>query len=159
MGCYTLRTMNGSAEAILELLRSRGLRMTPQRRAIVAEVMAAKGHISPAVVARRVQERVPGVNASTIYRTLDVLEGLGVVSHAHLESGPEYHRSSDGHHVHLSCSRCGSQDSLSLKEAERLKQLIVRHHDFNPDLTHFAISGLCASCQGRGPAPARTGTR
>jgi Fur family ferric uptake transcriptional regulator len=147
--------VSGSVESILELLRSRGLRMTPQRRAIVAEVMAAEGHISPAMVARRVQERVPGVNPSTIYRTLDVLESLGVLSHAHLESGAEYHRSSDGHHVHLSCSRCGSQDSLSLEEADRLRQLIVRHHDFNPDFTHFAISGLCASCQDRDRVPAR----
>jgi Fur family ferric uptake transcriptional regulator len=152
--------MNGSVESILDLLRSRGLRMTPQRRAIVAEVMAAEGHISPAVVARRVQERVPGVNPSTVYRTLDVLEGLGVLSHAHLESGPEYHRSPDAQHVHLTCSGCGSQDSLSLKEAERLKQVIVRHHGFSPDLTHFAISGLCASCQGRmAPAGARVPSR
>jgi Fur family ferric uptake transcriptional regulator len=121
--------------------------MTPQRRAIVAEVMAAEGHISPTVVARRVQERVPGVNPSTVYRTLDVLESLGVLSHAHMESGAEYHRSPDGQHVHLTCSRCGTQDALSLKEAERLNELIVRHHGFRPDLTHFAISGLCASCQ------------
>jgi Fur family ferric uptake transcriptional regulator len=147
--------VSGSVEAILELLRSRGLRMTPQRRAIVAEVMAAEGHISPAVVARRVQERVPGVNPSTIYRTLDVLESLGVLSHAHLESGAEYHRSSDGQHVHLSCSRCGSQDSLSLAEADRLRQLIVRHHDFTPDFTHFAISGLCAMCRGSQRAPSK----
>jgi Fur family transcriptional regulator, ferric uptake regulator len=134
-------------DTVLDLLRSRGLRMTPQRRAIVAEVMAAEGHISPAVVARRVQERVPGVNPSTVYRTLDVLEDLGVLSHAHLESGPEYHRSTDGQHVHLTCSRCGAQDSLSLREAERLKELIAKHHGFSPDLTHFAISGLCAECQ------------
>jgi Fur family ferric uptake transcriptional regulator len=141
------RTMSGSAEAVLDLLRARGLRMTPQRRAIVAEVMASQGHISPVVVARRVQERVPGVNASTVYRTLDVLEDLGVLSHAHQESGAEYHRLPDGRHVHLTCSRCGAEDSLSLEEAERLKQLIVRHHDFAPDLTHFAISGLCSSCR------------
>src|SRR5207245_1280137 len=102
-------------------LKSRGLRMTPQRRAIVAEIMAAKGHISPTTVARRVRERVPGVNPSTVYRTLDLLEDLGVLSHAHLESGPEYHRRSESQHVHLSCSRCGSQDALSMREAERLK--------------------------------------
>jgi Fur family ferric uptake transcriptional regulator len=121
--------------------------MTPQRRAIVAEVMASKGHISPTVVARRVRERVPGVNPSTVYRTLDMLEGLGILSHAHLESGAEYHRTADSNHVHLTCSGCGSEDSLSLREAERLKQLIARHHGFSPDLTHFAISGLCADCQ------------
>jgi len=138
---------NATADSVLEMLRSRGLRMTPQRRAIVSEIMAAEGHISPTAIARRVQKRVPGVNPSTVYRTLGVLEDLGVLAHAHLESGPEYHRRSDSQHVHLTCSRCGAEDSLSMTEAQRLQQLIVRHHGFSPDLTHFAISGLCATCQ------------
>jgi Fur family ferric uptake transcriptional regulator len=138
--------MTTSADGVLDLLRDHGLRMTPQRRAIVAEIMATKGHISPSSVARQVQERVPGVNTSTVYRTLGLLEDLGVLSHAHLESGPEYHRRQDSRHVHLSCSRCGVQDSLSMAEAERLEQLLVRHRGFQPDLTHFAISGLCARC-------------
>jgi Fur family ferric uptake transcriptional regulator len=138
-----------SSESLLDLLKSRGLRMTPQRRAIVTEVMGARGHISPTAVARRVQERVPGVNPSTVYRTLDLLEELGVLSHAHLESGAEYHRKAESDHVHLACSNCGAQDSLSLDEANRLKRLIGRHHGFTPDLTHFAISGLCALCRGR----------
>jgi Fur family ferric uptake transcriptional regulator len=138
--------VTASPEALLDLLKARGLRMTPQRRAIVTEVMGARGHISPTSVARRVRERVPGVNASTVYRTLDLLEDLGVLSHAHLESGPEYHRTSESDHVHLACSNCGAQDSLSLDEAKELKRLIGRHHGFTPDLTHFAISGLCARC-------------
>jgi len=121
--------------------------MTPQRRVIVSEIMAADGHISPTTVARRVQERMPGVNPSTVYRTLDLLEEIGVLSHTHLESGPEYHRRAESRHVHLACSRCGSQESLSLAEAERLRELLAGHHGFQPDLTHFAISGLCAPCQ------------
>src|SRR5205807_929821 len=139
--------MPNATDTVLDLLRSRGLRMTPQRRAIVAEIMAARGHISPTVVSKRVRQRVPGVNPSTVYRTLGLLEELGVLSHAHLETGPEYHRRSESQHVHLSCSRCGSQDALSLGEADRLKQLVATHHGFRPDLTHFAISGLCAKCQ------------
>ena len=78
---------------VMEMLRSRGLRMTPQRRAIVAEVMRTDGHISPTAVARKVQGDMPGVNASTVYRTLSLLEEVGVLAHSHLESGPEYHRS------------------------------------------------------------------
>ena len=140
--------MATTSEAVLELLQGRGLRMTPQRRAIVAEIMATDGHITPSSVARRVQERVPGVNASTIYRTLDLLEQLGVLSHAHLEAGAEYHRSAESDHVHLTCSRCGSDDSLSLAEAANLKRVIAEHRGFQPDLTHFAISGLCARCAG-----------
>src|SRR5438094_7714285 len=124
-----------TTDSVLDLLRSRGLRMTPQRRAIVAEIMAVQGHITPTEVSRRVRERVPGVNPSTVYRTLDLLEDLGVLSHAHLESGAEYHRSSEGQHVHLVCSRCGSQEALSMPEATRLRRLLERHHGFKPDLT------------------------
>jgi len=138
--------MPASAESVLETLKSRGLRMTPQRRAIVAEIMATEGHISPTDVARRVREKVPGVNPSTVYRTLDLLEELGILSHAHLESGAEYHRRAEAEHVHLVCGRCGAEDALSLTEAASLKRLIGRHHGFAPDLTHFAISGLCAEC-------------
>lgn len=143
---YTPEVVTSSADAVLGLLRDRGLRMTPQRRAIVAEIMRMDGHISPLTVARRVQERVPGVNPSTVYRTLDLLEDVGVLSHAHLESGPEYHRRAESDHVHLTCSSCGAADSLSLDEAAQLKRIIGHHHGFQPDFTHFAISGLCARC-------------
>jgi len=115
-----------SGDAI-EVLRDRGLRMTPQRRAIVAEIMRTRGHISPTALARKVQGEMPGVNASTVYRTLALLEEIGVLSHAHLEGGAE--------------------DDLSLEESEALSHLIERHREFLPDLTHFAISGLCAECR------------
>jgi len=121
--------------------------MTPQRRAIVAEIMRTRGHISPTALARKVQGEMPGVNPSTVYRTLALLEDIGVLSHAHLEGGAEYHRAEEAGHVHLTCSRCGAEDDLSLEEARALSHLIERHRGFLPDLTHFAISGLCAECR------------
>ncbi|MEW6059455.1 MAG: Fur family transcriptional regulator [Actinomycetota bacterium] len=132
---------------VTRVLRARGLRMTPQRRAIVAEIMRTQGHISPAALARDIQAQMPGVNASTIYRTLTLLEEVGILSHAHLEGGAEYHRVEEAGHVHLACSRCGTEDDLSMEEAGQLQSLIERHHGFLPDLTHFAISGLCARCR------------
>jgi Fur family ferric uptake transcriptional regulator len=131
---------------LLEELRNRGLRMTPQRRAIVAEVLRAQGHISPTAIAKRIQADMPGVNASTVYRTLSLLERVGVLQHSHVESGAEYHRAEEAHHVHLTCRNCGRDDELSLEEAGRLRALIARHHGFQADLTHFAITGLCADC-------------
>jgi Fur family ferric uptake transcriptional regulator len=132
---------------VIETLRGRGLRMTPQRRAIVAEIMRTNGHISPTALARKVQGEMPGVNPSTIYRTLALLEEVGVLAHAHMEGGAEYHRTEEAGHVHLTCSRCGAEDDLSIEEAEALVRLIERHHRFEPDLTHFAISGLCDGCR------------
>lgn len=132
---------------VIAILKERGLRMTPQRRAIVAQIMRTQGHISPTALARRVQGEMPGVNASTIYRTLALLEEVGVLAHAHLESGAEYHRAEEAGHVHLTCSNCGSEDDLSLNETRELERLILDRHDFSPDLTHFAISGLCGDCR------------
>src|SRR4051794_12253422 len=91
------------SDEIMTALRDRGLRMTPQRRAIVAEITRPSGHINPAEITRRVQSTMPGVNASTIYRTLTTLEEAGILSHAHLEGGAEYHRREEAGHVHLVC--------------------------------------------------------
>ena len=131
----------------LRILKRKGYRMTPQRQAIVAEVMSARGHINAPAVAARVQAIMPGVTPSTIYRTLDMLERVGIIAHSHLERGAEYHRAGESGHVHLTCARCGAEDDLSLDEAESLERLITKHRGFRPDLTHFAISGVCRSCQ------------
>lgn len=158
------------AAAVAAMLRERGFRITPQREAIVHEVLGTDGHITPQDVTRRVQQRLPAVNPSTVYRTLTLLEDVGVVRHSHLEGGAEYHRTDEVEHVHLACSRCGAEDDLSIAEAEELRAVVQRHHGFLPDLTHFAISGLCARCQRQTatrrrkraagtPVPAGTGRR
>ncbi len=138
--------MELTTDQVLDTLRARGLRMTPQRQAIVGEILRTEGHIAPQVIARRVSQRMPGVNPSTVYRTLDLLEEAGIVSHAHLEGGAEYHKADEEDHIHLVCANCGRQDGLFQEEADRLKRLIQRHNGFHPDLYHFAISGLCADC-------------
>jgi len=138
--------VDGDRTDVLEQLRARGLRMTPQRRAIVAEVMRAQGHISPTAITRKIQGDMPGVNASTVYRTLTLLEEVGVLQHSHLESGAEYHRAEEAEHIHLVCGNCGDDDPLSLKEANALQELIRHHRGFRADLTHFAITGLCRVC-------------
>ena len=133
---------------VIELLRGRGLRMTPQRRAIVAEVMRAQGHISPSALARQIQSEMPGVDTSTVYRTLSLLEEVGVLQHSHMESGLEYHRSEEAAHVHLTCSRCGTDRALSFEELEGFRRMIRERHGFEADLAHSEITGVCRECLG-----------
>jgi Fur family ferric uptake transcriptional regulator len=121
--------------------------MTSQRVAIVEEIARSKGHIAPHEVTRNVQERLPAVNASTVYRTFDLLEEMGIVSHAHLEHGAEYHTAGAIDHVHLLCSNCGKEVALDAAATEPLNREIERHTGFLPDFTHFAIAGLCADCR------------
>lgn len=108
---------------------------------------AETGHAA-SLTPKQSQGRVPGVDISTVYRTLQLLEDIEVVRHSHQEEGAAYHRAGQADHVHLTCSCCGRQDELPPSLAERLKTLILAYHGFEPDLTHFAIAGLCVDCQG-----------
>ena len=133
----------GDAE---RLLGGIGLRPTWQRVRVLAELMRERDDVTAQELHERLRARGERLGLATVYRTLSLLEEIGVLSHAHLESGAEYHRAEDAGHVHLACSRCGAEDDLSIDEAQALERLIRRHHGFAPDLTHFAISGLCATC-------------
>jgi Fe2+ or Zn2+ uptake regulation protein len=77
---------NSTGDAV-ELLRGQGMRMTPQRLAIVDEIMSTSGYVIPTTVIGRVQARVPGVSPSTVYRTLERLEQVGVLTHVHPSRG------------------------------------------------------------------------
>jgi Fur family transcriptional regulator, ferric uptake regulator len=140
--------MSDSTSEVLEALKHRGYRMTPQRRAIVSEIMGTQGHIAAQDVVQRVKDRLPGVNDSTVYRTLDLLEEMGFLSHAHLGAGPAYHHAGHDNHVHLICERCGATVQLPVIEAVPLQESIEKTTGFHPDFTHFAISGLCKDCMG-----------
>jgi Fur family ferric uptake transcriptional regulator len=144
-----MATTNGveTSEAVA-LLRSQGVRMTPQRIAIVDEIMTTPGYVVPLRVIERVKARVPGVSPSTVYRTLERLEALGVLAHVHLEQGTGYHHVTDARHAHLTCSSCGKEQEASQALLRRLEQSVQREHDFRPDFSHHPISGLCASCRG-----------
>ena len=134
-------------ETVAGLLRAQGLRMTPQRLAIVQEIMTTEGYIVPVEVVARVQAKVPGVSAATVYRTLERLEQLGLLTHVHLESGVGYHRVDGIRHAHLTCSGCGVDLELSRNSLHDLEQAVQRDHGFRSDFTHHAISGMCAECQ------------
>jgi Fur family transcriptional regulator, ferric uptake regulator len=148
-------TTTADATTAVALLRSQGVRMTPQRIAIVEEIMTAPGYVVPLRVIERVQARVPGVSPSTVYRTLERLEGLGVLAHVHLEHGTGYHQVTDARHAHLTCSSCGKEQEVSQGLLRRLEQSVQREHDFHPDFSHHPISGLCATCSKAQTPPPR----
>jgi Fur family ferric uptake transcriptional regulator len=147
--------MRETTESAVNLLREQGMRMTPQRIAIVSEIMSTPGYVIPMQVIGHIQAHVPGVSPSTVYRTLERLEQVGVLVHVHLEGGTGYHRVDDVQHVHLICGRCGAENELPKSALDRLARVVEHEHGFRPDFTHHAISGLCAACrQGEDSLPA-----
>jgi Fur family transcriptional regulator, ferric uptake regulator len=134
-------------------LRSSGYRLTPQRELILRAVDDL-GHATPDEVLARVREQSSAVNVSTVYRTLEVLEQLGLVRHAHLsDRAPTYHSVKDHEHFHLVCRNCHRVTSVAPEVITPLGERLRDEHGFVVDVGHLTIFGHCVDCAAPEPAP------
>lgn len=131
-------------------LHKRGLRMTPQRQ-MVLDAVKELGHATPEQVCQRVQRTASGVNISTVYRALELLEELGMVRHTHLGHGPPTYSASAHEHVHLVCHRCERLEEIPTDLLADLAGTLRSHSGFELDASHLALSGLCSSCANQEP--------
>lgn len=109
------------------------------------------GHVTGAELVERCRALDATTIPSTVYRTLDVLEELGVVRHAHgVDGREEFHVRPVVEHGHLHCAGCGGTWELDEAAAEPVLAAIAASHDFEIDLSHVTIAGRCAACREAG---------
>src|SRR3954452_19084543 len=112
-------------------LRARGLRWTPQRRTLIEVLSRTEGHVTGAELVERCRAIDPATIPSTVYRTLDVLEELGLVRHAHGPDGREdYHVLPETLHAPLHCEGCGGRGEIEAAEAASLVDGLRARHGF-----------------------------
>jgi Fur family ferric uptake transcriptional regulator len=136
----------GPDPSLAEILRARGLRLTAQRQ-LVLEAVYGLGHATPDQVHAAVSRTAAGVNITTVYRTLELLEDLGLVTHTHLSHGsPTYHAVGEDQHVHLVCRVCGGVDEVSPSVLDGLVKGLESSRGFLVDVGHVALFGICRQC-------------
>jgi len=129
-------------------LRARGLRWTSQRRVLLEVLSRVDGHVTGAELVERSRQLDPATTPSTVYRTLDVLEDLGVVSHSHGPGGrQEFHVNRAADHGHLLCPSCGRTWELAPAEVHSLVDQLRGSRGFEVDVDHLTVEGRCADCQ------------
>jgi Fur family ferric uptake transcriptional regulator len=133
---------------IIASLREVGYRLTPQRMLIVSIIHDSKGHISAEDVHQRVKEQYPFVDISTVYRNLQLLKRLHIVTETDLGGGSvRYELSQEERHHHLVCRVCGKTFALEDTVIEPLRSALMDAHGFAADMEHFAIFGRCRACR------------
>jgi Fur family ferric uptake transcriptional regulator len=129
-----------------EKLRERGYRLTPQRE-LILDAVDTLGHATPDEVLVEVRKKSSALNVSTVYRTLEVLEELGLVRHAHLsDRAPTYHSVRDHEHFHLVCRNCHSVISVDPTVLEPTLARLDEDHGFTADIGHLTVFGTCKEC-------------
>ena len=130
-----------------QLLREKGYRLTPQRELVLSAVDRL-GHATPDEVLSAVREQSAAVNISTVYRTLELLEELGLVRHTHLtDRAPTYHSTTTPQHVHLVCRGCREVIDARPEEFDELSRRLLDEHGFEADIGHLTVFGRCARCR------------
>jgi Fur family ferric uptake transcriptional regulator len=130
-------------------LKAKGFKLTPQRRLIVDIIHEAKDHLTAEEIIKDVQARMPGVNKSTIYRTLEILEKAGCVYKSELDNESIYHHDEEGHHHHLVCSRCGKTIDCDENLFTPVQRSLKNKYNFDVDFKHIVMTGVCEECRSR----------
>jgi len=122
-------------------LRELGLRVTPQREQVL-DAVRALGHATP----EQICESVDGVDVTTVYRTLELLEQIGLVRHAHLGHGAPSYRPAEDDHIHVVCHACGAVVDADPTLVEPLARRLLADNGFVLDRSHFTVFGRCGDC-------------
>ncbi|MCV2490375.1 transcriptional repressor [Geodermatophilus sp. YIM 151500] len=137
---------------LAERLRARGMRLTPQRQQVLAAV-AALEHATPETIAGRLRDQAgpdgAAPDTSTVYRTLELLERLGLVWHTHLGKGAPVYHAAGQRHLHVACATCGAVTSVDPTLLDGAAERLAADLGFTVDVGHVALSGTCRDCRER----------
>lgn len=138
-------------DKILTNLRQKGYRITPQREWVAQAVASHTNHFTAEMVSDFVQRKSKAVNLTTIYRTLDLLVDEGMISRSDLGKGQViYANQLHGHHIHLVCRNCRQVTNAQISCAEPLEAILKRDYEFDLDLKHISLFGICSNCKNGG---------
>ncbi|MBN1139175.1 MAG: transcriptional repressor [Anaerolineae bacterium] len=135
-------------QVFIQQLRERGFRLTRQREIILSVLHDVDGLATADEIYSRAQRVSASVDVSTVYRTLDLLQQLALVSC--VDSGDNQRRYEllgiHGPHLHLVCQACGRVIGADLKVAQAFGERLQAEYGFRAALEHLSILGLCPAC-------------
>ncbi|MGI9048731.1 MAG: Fur family transcriptional regulator [Rubrobacteraceae bacterium] len=134
----------------MDILQERGVRVTPQRAHIWRVLAGSDKHLTAEDIWERVGEMLPGLEVSTVYRTLEALEEAGLVVASRLPEGPRVFEARTAVHPHLACSGCGGIFHPEPEVGRRLIEVLgAGSTGFEVHRLHVVAEGLCPKCAAR----------
>lgn len=131
----------------IERIRSRGLKITSQRIAILKLLEDRKDHPSAEKIFREMKEIYPTISFATIYSTAQILRDAGLLQTLSIDDRRVFFDPDPTPHAHFLCSKCGALEDIPL-EKEILNR-IRRSVPHNLDAVQVYCYGICRACSGR----------
>ncbi len=136
-----------SIDQVIECLRQSGHKVTPQRVSIIKTVMESLELLTPSALYEKVRHENPDVGEVTVYRTLNILDELGLVCVVHNgENTHSYIGRPPEHHDHLICSDCGKVVNFTGCNLSGLEKRLCSETNFTIQEHRLDLYGKCARC-------------
>ena len=130
-----------------EVLRAGGHRVTSSRRLVWEVLVAADGHLSAQEIAERVWRLDPGINRSSVYRTLALFAELDLVRESNLGDAATWEPAHDDSVIHLLCETCGTVHHHDSRAVRRLRDEISQGTGFDAVEIDVRARGRCERCR------------
>ena len=132
-----------------EVLKKEGLKYTPQRTAVLEEIIKDKGHRESEEIYLALKKKGQHVSRATVYRTMDILVKNGFARKMNLGDGRARYESkvNSPHHDHLICMDCGLIVEFMDQKIEDLQDEIAIQYEFQLKRHIHQLFGLCKKCQ------------
>jgi len=130
------------------LLQENGYRLTDPRRAVVETIAASPYLLTPFEVFEQARQRYPKLGLVTVYRTVEKLEELGVITRVHRSSGCQaFVAAAPGHQHLLICEQCGRVEYFSGDRLEALMDGVGSESGYQIVDHWLQLFGLCGRCK------------
>lgn len=135
-------------DTLLERLRSRGMRITPQRRAIAEVMVGEHVHLTAEEVLAQARAALPEVSQATVYANLTELVGLGEVREIVTGDGVRrFDPNVAGEHHHLVCTGCGDIRDVAPAGVAALRVPADDLGGYTVERADITFRGLCPRCR------------
>ena len=143
--------MDQTGRNLIEAIKERGLRITPQRAIIFEAIEKLKGHITAEEVFQEVQQVNAYISLATVYRTLELLQDMNLVTQTNFgQSQAHFALKSHGHHHHLVCIQCRQIEEFPDDLLDPVRDHLLSDYGFEVRTEHMSLFGLCRACRGEG---------
>jgi Fur family transcriptional regulator, ferric uptake regulator len=137
--------------SLMHELTTRGVRITEQRRLIVAIIQDSPRHLDAATLLELARKKDPHIDRSTVYRTISMLKRRGLIDELdlmHIDGEKHYYEVKTNHdHCHIACFQCGAVMEYTSASFEKLKKEIGTRSGFDIRAIRLEVGGVCNKCR------------
>ena len=138
----------GRLDEMVQTLKDRGCRMTPQRMAVLKVLAASERHLSADQIYRQIKVDLPTTSLATVYKTLELLKEMGQVLELRVGAGGSRYDGAHIHpHPHLICTSCGEIRDLEVGVPEEVSRHVMQETGYQIVSHRLDFIGLCPKCQ------------